>query len=178
VRFGYRVRQFWHALTATPDPDELAQARRMLSPSLMALFRRMKASEQAHSLSIFCQLRDRNGIHEDLLVAALLHDVGKSRFPLRLWERVLIVLGKSFTPERVKTWGSGEPRGWKRAFVVAEQHAVWGAEMAAEAGASPMVVSIIRRHQEPLAPVVDGQGEALSLEDRCLYHLQLLDNES
>lgn len=178
MRIGYRARQFWFALTATPDPNQLAQARQVLSPALMALFQRMQAGEQAHSLAIFCQLCEQNETQEDLLVAALLHDVGKGRYPLRLWERVLIVLARVFVPERVKAWGSGEPRGWKRAFVVAERHPAWGAELAAAAGASPLAVSIIRRHQEPLLPAAVGRGEGPSLEDRLLHRLQLLDNES
>jgi hypothetical protein len=54
--------------------------------------------------------------------------------------------------------------------VVAIQHPAWGAEMAAEAGSSPLVVALIRRHQNLL------QDEAVSLEDRLLGALQRVDN--
>jgi putative nucleotidyltransferase with HDIG domain len=178
VQITYRARQFWYALTATPDPEDLDQARRVLLPSQMALFTRLQASEQAHSLEVFRRLRERNETNRDLLVAALLHDVGKSRHPIRLWERVAIVLGKVFFPKKVGVWGQGEPRGWRRPFVIAEQHAVWGAEMARRAGASPTTVALIQRHQEAHGELSARRGEAGGFEDELLRRLQYLDNES
>lgn len=168
----YRTRQFWFALTAIPAEDDLLQAGQVLSPALMTLFRRMQPSEQAHSLAIFRQLREEGETDRDLWVAALLHDVGKSCHPLRLWERVLIVAGKALLPERARRWGRGEPSGWKRAFAVASQHPEWGAQMAAAAGASPRAVELIRRHQETIA-LNAGAGEWVHL----LYRLQSVDNE-
>jgi len=185
VRVSYRVRQFWRALTATPGPEDLYQARQVLSNDLWALFQRLQASEQAHSLWIFRRLLEQNEADPDLLAAALLHDVGKSRLPLRLWERVAIVVGKKFCPGKATRWGRGEPRGWRRPFVIAEQHAAWGAEMAARAGASPMTVTLIRRHQDThlqAAPEADSVNltnlRQVSLEDMLLRRLQELDNES
>ena len=151
----------------------------MLSPSLMTLFMRMQPSEQAHSLWIYEQLLQQNETDRDLLVAALLHDVGKSRHPLRLWERVVIVLGKAWFPERIKGWGKAAPRGWKRPFVIAEQHPAWGAELAAQAGAAPLAVALIRHHQDsPEAILGQANGKNQPLEDRLLARLQSLDNES
>ena len=172
MRILYRTRQVWHALISFPATEELAQVRSTLTPSLMSLFNRMQASEQAHSLRVFNQLLAQGEKNVDLLVAALLHDVGKSRHPLRLHERVMVVLAKTLFPERVKRWGQGDPSGWRRPFVVAEQHPAWGAEMVTQAGASPLVAALVYRHQENL------QGEVVNREDRLLYRLQLLDNES
>ena len=172
MRLLYRTRQFLNILFAAPGPGKLADARRILSPSLMALFLSMQASEQTHSLRIFTELLEQGETNSDLLVAALLHDVGKSRSPLRPWERVWIVLGKALFSNRVKRWGKGEPRGWRRPFVIAEQHPAWGAEMAAQAGASPLAVALIQRHQEPLL------NKHETLEDWLLSRLQLLDNEN
>jgi hypothetical protein len=92
----------------------------------------------------------------DLLTAALLHDAGKVRARLSVWERVVIVLGKKLFAGHVKGWGEGEARGLRRPFVVAAQHAAWGAELALAAGASPRTVELIRRHQEQ-----SGQTDAL-----------------
>jgi hypothetical protein len=178
VRIAYRARQFWHALTRAPDPNQLEQARQALSPELMALFQCLQASEQAHSLAILNHLHDQSINQEDLMVAALLHDVGKSRYPLRLWERILIVLGEALFPGQARKWGQGEPRGWRRAFVVAQQHPMWGAEMAAQAGATPLAVTLIRRHQEQLDPAVFTQAGPSTLEDRLLLKLQVVDDES
>lgn len=180
----YRLRQFWLAWRAVPTASDLELACGLLSPALMALFLRMQPGEQTHSLHVFKGLRQGGDAHPDLLAAALLHDVGKSLHPLRLWERALIVLGKAFFPRLAHRWGQAAPRGWRRAFVVAEHHPAWGAEMAARAGASPLTAALIRRHQESPA-AVEASVERLapptqtgSLESRLLYSLQLLDDES
>lgn len=175
VRIAYRARQFWKAVAATSDLEGLSEAREVLSPQLMALFLRLQASEQAHSLEVFRRLRQHNVVHPDLLVAALLHDVGKSCYALHLWERVLIVLAKTLVPHKVKDWGQAEARGWKRPFVIAEQHPDWGAALAAGAGASVRAVSLIRRHQERLEAALTGQG---TCDDDLLFLLQQYDDES
>ncbi len=171
-RVGYRLRQFWQALLARPEPEDLALARQTLTPPQLALFQQLQASEQAHALQVFSQLRVKDKDQPDLLAATLLHDVGKARHRLRIWERVVIVLAKASSPARAQRWGGGLPRGWRRPFVIARQHPFWGAEMAAQAGASPLAQALIRRHQDPLP------GEAKSLEDRLLQKLQAVDNET
>jgi len=138
----------------------------------MAIFHAQQPGEQAHGLEILHKLQSAGHHHPDLMVAALLHDAGKSRHPLRLWERILVVLGKAFFPKRFPEWGRGSPAGWRRPFVIAEQHAQWGAEMADRAGASPLASALIRRHQIPL------QGTPANLEERLLLLLQRVDNQS
>ena len=112
------------------------------------------------------------------MVAALLHDVGKTRYPLRLWERVLIVLGRRMFPEKVKEWGSGDPEGWKRAFVIAQQHPDWGADLVEEAGGSPLTVAIIRRHQQELVGKNLSVEKTGDLEEQLISKLQRIDDES
>lgn len=172
MRILYRTWQFWKTLNAAPLAGDLAEAQKYLTPTQLDLFRRMQRSEQAHALRIFHQLLEAGETHPDLLTAALLHDAGKSRFPLRAWERVLVVLGKAAFPARARQWGQGSPRGWRRPFVVAEQHAAWGAELAAQAGATPLAAAIIQRHQEKLSEARH------TLEDRLLRQLQLLDDKN
>lgn len=168
----YRTRQFWFALTARPTQNDLAHAGHFLTPELLQLFLQMQPGEQAHSLEVFRQLQDQGETNRDLLAAALLHDVGKSRCPLRLWERVLIVLVRAAVPGQAAAWGQGQPRGWRRSLVVAEQHPAWGAQMAEQAGASPKTVELIRRHQEEIfADHRSDPGIAL------LIRLQSVDNE-
>src|SRR5512144_2622625 len=104
----YRLRQFSAALFAKPAPEDLRQVEKFLSPQELALFARLQASEQAHSIEVFKSLQSGNGTHAqepDLLVAALLHDVGKCRYPLHLWERVWIVLAQALFPSRIEHWG-------------------------------------------------------------------------
>lgn len=170
----YRARQFWNALQARPDLQGVEEVRRFLPAPLMALFLQMQPVEQAHSIQIFQALREQGISHPDLLTAALLHDVGKIRCPLHPWERALIVVGKKILPKQVINWGNGEPAGWRRPFVVAEQHPSWGAELVAEAGAPTLVVKLIARHQQK--PICDPR-QATLLEDQLLSQLQVLDDQ-
>lgn len=164
----YRVQQGLRALTAWLRPVDYATAQAILSPPLVALFMQMRRSEQQHSLHVLASLRQMGHHHPDLLVAALLHDVGKSRARIGLVGRTLAVLARTFTPSLARRWAAGEERGWRRPFVVAERHPAWGAEMLAEAGAPPLAVTLVRRHQEW---VNDPQTE----EERLLAALQAAD---
>jgi len=178
MRILYRVRQFWHLLTAIPNPEDLVRMRQILTKDLQLLFLRQHASEQTHSLEILSQLLEQGEIQHDLLVAALIHDIGKIHHPLNTWERVEIVLGRALFPKQAKAWGNEKPQGWKRPFVIAEQHSLWGAKMAAQAGASPLTTTIIRRHHEVLKlnSAEDKLSDPLSYEDQLILKLQVLDN--
>ena len=188
-RVGYRARQFWAAVRAAPDPADLELAQQYLTAGQMELFLSMQPSEQAHSLQVFKQLCRQAGDmpeqiqkhYPDLLVAGLLHDVGKICQPLHLWERVLIVLVRAIFPHKVQQWGRTqdgagvEPGdkaarpGWRRPFIVAEQHPRWGADLAAQAGVSPLAVALILHHQrKTIAPPA-------TLEERFLHQLQSVD---
>lgn len=146
----YRTRQFGLALrTQSLTAAELAPARAILTAKQMQLFARLQPSEQIHALRVLQTVQQHGVPHPDLYTAALLHDIGKARAPLKLWERVLIVLVRKISSETVKEWGRGQPQGWRRAFVIAEQHPAWGGELAAEADTAPLAVSLIRRHQSP-----------------------------
>jgi len=178
ARLFYRTHQFWQALSVKPGEAELEQAARLLSPAQQALFFRLQQAEQAHSLRILRHLMDQGECHPDLLAAALLHDVGKTLFPLKLRERVWIVLAHAFWPGWAKEWGASsgpfDPTwpAWRKALVIASQHARWGADLAAQSGSSPLAVELIRRHQEKLA------GAPQNLAELLLQKLQAVDNES
>jgi putative nucleotidyltransferase with HDIG domain len=178
MRILYRVRQFWQVLTADSNSQNLDQARQVLSSGQMDLFMRLQPGERAHSLQILQQLCVQGEENSDLLIAALLHDIGKSVHPLRLRERVVIVIAKTLFPNRIRAWGQGEPERWRRPFVIAEQHGTWGAEMAAQAGVSALTASIIRRHHDLFEP--NGSREVLnhplSDEEQLILKLQALDN--
>ncbi len=104
-------------------------------------------------MAMFHRLLEQGENQPDLLVAALLHDIGKLRYRLNPLERAMVVLVKAINPEQAHRWGSLPPDGWDRlpgwrkAFIVAEQHAGWGAEMARQAGVSPLTET-----SDPRAP--------------------------
>ncbi len=170
-RWPYRLRQFRLALTARPDPLQLDETRRLLTPAQYTLFTRLQPSEQAHAIAVLQKVREDDS-HPDLLTAALLHDIGKIVHPLKLWERIYIVL----TP---KTRGAAGPRATQKGsrplrgpLRVAAEHPAWGADLARRAGASPLAVNLIRRHQ------THPNGKPMNLEDRLLALLQAADDAS
>ncbi|HMM29941.1 MAG: HD domain-containing protein [Chloroflexota bacterium] len=172
MRALYRMGQGLRALTTGLLPVDDAQAERILSPELYALYRRMRRSERQHSLRVLRDLRAAGHGDPDLWVAALLHDVGKSRAPFGVAAKTLVVLARAVAPETVRRWGSGSARGWRGPFAVSVQHPVWGAAMVAEAGGSPRAVELIARHQETL----DGPPQTET--DRLLLALQAVDDAS
>jgi hypothetical protein len=169
----YRLGQFIHYLSnSAPSLADLAEARAVLGPRLAALFERMTPGEQAHSLRVLRRVRAEAGetpLPAGLLQAALLHDAGKTKAPLSLAGRVAVALAGE---RRSLRWGQGEPRGWRRPFVTAAQHPAWGAESCAAAGADPLTVTLVRRHQEK-----PGAAQAAP-EDEWLRRLQRADDEA
>ena len=177
----YRSRQFWQTITARSSPDDFDLVSSVLTPAQFELFKLMQESEQIHSLRVLKTLDDMGYENIDLETAALLHDVGMIQAPLRSWERALIVIAKALCPDCVRLWGAApiedalSSPGWRRAFVVAEQHPAWGADLASQCGTSEMAVSLIARHQEQIQP--ENVNES-SEEDHLLRLLHAADSIS
>jgi putative nucleotidyltransferase with HDIG domain len=174
----YRVRQFWRTISLKTDPHALEQAKALLTKAQWQLFLRLQPGEQSHALAMYFNLLQQGENQSDLLVAALLHDVGKLRYRMNPVERAMVVLAQAVLPGQAQRWGSlplnawdGMP-GWRKAFIVAEQHAEWGAKMAQEAGASPLTESLIRQHHDTACE------ENEIMENSLLHKLWLVDNES
>ena len=166
-RARYRLGQFVSHLRPRPlRPDEQAEVEQVLGAPLAGLFGRMSAGEQAHSLRVLRALAARGGPYAqrtELRQAALLHDVGKSVAPLSLADRALIVLARWLAPGAAAGWGVGQAKGWRRPFVTARRHADWGADLCAQAGAPPLTVALVRRHQTPLTTPATPEDEMLAL---------------
>ena len=149
-----RMKQFWRACRATVEPRELTGLSEYLDPAQRILFARMMVSDQRHCLDLFYSLRERMGTDGPLLQAALLHDVGKSVAPVRLWHRVVyVLLGRLSRGARAKLCARDD-QGWRAPFFVLAHHTDLGADMALEAGCSAEVVALIRSHQRPVSPVM------------------------
>jgi len=178
VGIFYRLRQFGQALLAKTDRQALDEAREWLTPKQWELFERLQPAERNHALRMLRKLRGQGDDQPDLLVAALLHDVGKLFYRLNPVERAMIVLARATMPRQARRWGD-LPQGdieslpwWRKAFALAEQHAMWGAELARQAGASLMTEILIREHHHP-----QGLGDG-NPESNLRYKLWRVDNES
>jgi len=167
----YRMWQFWQSLKKPPKQGDWAEVRSILTPPEMELFEQLPVPDQNHSLRVLRNLTSAGERDEDLLKAALLHDIGKTRHTLSRWERVFAVLLAGLLPNTSARWGEKAPRGLYRPLVVIHQHPIWGAELVKKAGSSRRVVWLIRHHEEQdLTGLFDRGGVEL------LRKLQLADN--
>jgi putative nucleotidyltransferase with HDIG domain len=149
-KINYRVWQFWQGLKRSPREGDLEAVNTVLFPEERKLFQQLPAADQNHSLRVFRLLQTQGVDDQDLLKAALLHDLGKTRYPLRRWERVFAVLAAGLFPRRAQVWGEGKPTGLRRPLVIIQQHSCWGAELAEAAGSSPRTVWFIHNHEKDL----------------------------
>jgi hypothetical protein len=86
---------------------------------------------------------------------------------------VVIVLGKRFFPEHMQRWGCSQVDTWKRPFVISSKHPEWGADLAHQAGTSPLTVYLIREHQNIIPP-----EKIDSFEKHLLSTLQAADGQN
>lgn len=144
---GRRLRQGLNALLAFAQPVDRAGAARHLTPELQQCFGRLRRSEQLHSLRVLRALQAEGAVGPDLAVAALLHDLGKTRWPFPLWQRVLVVVVPALAPTLARRLARGRERDpLARPFLLCERHPAWGARMARAAGAGERAAWLIENH--------------------------------
>ena len=175
--YTYRVRQFAQAVGAWFQTEEAEDG--MVTSSLpsgaVTLFRAMPRNDRRHALRVVRALEARGRAEQDLVAAALLHDVGKSgRQPgtgrksgrVRLWHRVATVLMRVVWPGLLERIGRDSRLGsWRYPFYVQLHHAVIGALLAEQAGCSSRTADLIRRHEDQEAVAGDPLLAALQKAD-------------
>lgn len=158
----YRIQQGLRALFAFTQPVDDNLAAHYLTPELMRCFRTMRRGEQLHSLHVLRTILAQGSTPDDLAVAALLHDVGKSRYPFPIWQKTLVVLVRAFAPRLYKHLSGGDEANLiYRPFVLSQQHPAWSAAMIREAGASERAVWLVEHHADPLTDWADHPDVAL-----------------
>lgn len=164
ARAAYRMRQFFASLGAGLSPQERQIVGARLSQEQQRLFYAMAARDQRHCLDVFYALAGGGCQDDEVLLAALLHDVGKG--PSRLWHRVAYVLLRAIWPRLLARLAQPEGRGWRRAMASLEDHAARGAALAEAAGTPAAVVELIRQHRR--ADASDGRLALLrAADDSC-----------
>ncbi len=157
----YRLTQVRQQLgfTGALSPEDIVEVERWLPASALPLFKSMSRADQQHSLRVCRGLQKRGCGENDLLAAALLHDVGKAQGRAPFWTRPAIVLGKRYTPGLLvrlvispSLFETRHISRWRRALSYAWWHADVGADLAANAGLSECAVLYIRTHHQPDGP--------------------------
>lgn len=151
----YRFKQFFKSLFPSLSPLEIEWVAQTLPASAFALFRKQALPEQSHALAVTKSLMNaRTSLnlnpkeYENLIIAALLHDCGKSLVKLHLWQKILIVL-LNVSPLQVNKYLEAKPKFLTLTLNIAHQHAQWGESLAKEAGLNQQICLLIRQHHCP-----------------------------
>jgi len=146
------ARRTLHAVLPALTPPDDAFASRWLPVAEYRVYQMMDPRDRHHACQVAKALLARKpGVTDELVRAALLHDVGKSGRRYRVLERVLVHL----LPERPLP---AEPRlrGLAGALQVKRHHHAYGAEMIRSAGGSETVARLVADHH-----VAGGNAEML-----------------
>jgi hypothetical protein len=137
-RMAYRARQVFLSWRSPLREEELAEARRLLGP-LFPLFEGMSRRDRRHCLDVYQRLRAWGVEDRHLLMAALLHDVGKGR-EVRLWHRVAFVMLQSLAPALLARARGG--------LASLRDHPRLGADLLRAYGAPQPVIYLVLHHED------------------------------
>lgn len=169
---GHRLQQGLRALFAfTRIPDQQFAAQ-YLSSTQLQWFTQMTRGEQLHSLNVLRDVLAQGATPDDLAAAALLHDVGKSRYAMTVWQKTLPVVVRALIPRWYIRLSQGNPANWlARPFVVNAQHPAWGGELlATQTDASERLIWLVTHHADALSEWIGHPYAPL------LQRLQVADN--
>jgi hypothetical protein len=163
ARAPYRIGQLGRALAPWVAARDRALAEAMLTPAQLAAFQLMSPTDQRHAARVARYLLDAGLRDPDLLVAALLHDVGKvdpaALGRVRLSHRVTKVVLLKLVPGLWWRLSTQAGRGPFHGYYLLRYHPALGAAWAARLGVSERACALIAAHQDDVAlPEVQGAG--------------------
>ena len=118
-----------------------------MSEAEVQLWRRMSGPDRRHALGVAREVERALGdeVSRPVIVAALLHDVGKIEAGLGTFGRVVATLaGKAAGREMAREWQRG--KGFTRRVGLYLRHDTLGAELLTMAGSDPLVISWAGEH--------------------------------
>lgn len=146
----HRLKQGVRALLsfAKQVDDDLVAS--VLNAAQVNYFKQMTRSEQLHSIRVLRSIRAQaDNTPHDLDVAALMHDVGKSRYTQNITHKTVSVLVKKFLPKLEERLTQDETLTfWRAPFVVRRYHPKWSGEILSETGASERAIWLASHHQD------------------------------
>ncbi|MGI5901387.1 MAG: hypothetical protein ACOX7U_02775 [Desulfitobacteriia bacterium] len=153
-----RFSQFYKAVRAKILPEEYQWAKNLLSIKEFELFNKQALPDKRHALDVALEIQKQKtvlektlgiNVYNNLLIASLLHDCGKSMFPPRLWQRVFVAL-VAFLPNKYKEILAGKKNIFGKTLRLYKKHPLWGSHLAAKAGSKEKIISLILNHHQPL----------------------------
>ena len=138
----------------------------VLTDSQAAAFRALPAHDQAHLCRVYRGLRARGVTDRDLLVAGLLHDLGKSDASGRVrWaDRVVRVLLARWAPRVLDRLARRPAPWWRAGLALAVHHPRLGAERGARLGCSARTCWLIAHHEDGSAAEDTGLALLMAVD--------------
>ena len=169
-----RLAQGFDAVFAFARSPDFELARRHLNACEYRAFRSMSRSDQLHSLKALKKTLEADpAAPKALISAALLHDVGKSRYHLSVPQKSLAVIIEAIAPGLSRRLGEDETLSfWRAPFVLRRRHARWSGEILRECEADADAIWLAEHHQEDAERCRDHRLH------RLLTRLQSADGES
>ena len=121
----------------------------LLSPEQRARFEAMPAFDQQHLCRVANHLKSQGVTDRDMLMAGLLHDIGKSdgRTEVGLTDRVAKVLLRRVAPRTLEQVVASYPNGRFPGLALTVLHPELGADLARSLGCSERTCWLIRHHE-------------------------------
>ena len=149
-----RLRQGLIALRPEPPAQREVLLSRFLTAEQAAVFHRLSIFYQSHLCRVCERLLAQGEQDRDLLVAALLHDVGKigDTGTVLLPHRVARVVLRRLSPSLLARLARLPANRWRAGFALAVHHPALGAEKARQLGCSERTCWLIAHHEDKPAP--------------------------
>lgn len=155
MAWASRLRQGVTALRPVALPGELdVLVATHLTEAQAAVFRQLSTYDQAHLFRVYHRLVAAGERDRDVLIAALLHDVGKATpfARVRLPDRVARVILRRCAPRVLDRLAQLPAPRWRAGLALAVHHPRIGAQMAAALGCAPRVCWLIEHHEDDPPP--------------------------
>jgi hypothetical protein len=149
---GARVREGLVALRPRVEPDEDQLLRQWLTEAQRQAFLDLPAHDRGHLVRVARTLAHRAPTNTDLIVAGLLHDLGKvdNGHRVRLIDRVANVLIGRASPLLLGWLARPDATWWRAGITLVVHHPEIGGERAARLGCSDQVVWLIKHHEDSI----------------------------
>lgn len=123
---------------------------KLLTAPQRASFLSLARYDQDHLLCVCSKLRSAGYSDPDLLVAGMLHDIGKceGKLHVRFVDRITKVVLTRVAPGLLKHLARPPARGWRGGLVLAVHHPELGAERAMDLGCNDRTCWLIQHHED------------------------------
>lgn len=150
-----RLQQGITALRPVSLPVDLdAVIETLLTNDQAKAFRQLPPYDQAHLLRVYQRLVAAGERDREVLIAALLHDIGKAMpsARVRLPDRVARVILRRCAPRVLDRFARMPAPWWRTGLTLAVHHPKVGAHKAAALGCTPRVCWLIEHHEDDPPP--------------------------